>query len=206
MRPSCDRTERLAVNRNHWHDGGRLIAMSMVGWLVGGAAWVAALMLRPPAWSPDALRKAGDRSAASGAVVELDGAALYARHCQSCHRPDGRGVHAVFPPLDGNIRAQGDPRIAILAVLHGLQGPLIVQGTHYDGVMPEFGSLLEDRQIAGVLTHVRRAWGGHRAAIDADAVRALRLRHTRRQSAWSSLEELTQALDAKDLHAQDPRQ
>src|SRR5690606_34421753 len=41
---------------------------------------------------------AGDADAGS----TIDGAALYATHCQTCHQPNGNGLPGAFPPLKGS--------------------------------------------------------------------------------------------------------
>ena len=44
-------------------------------------------------------------------------------------------------------------------VIHGLQGELVVDGTTYNGVMTAQGAMLNDLQIAAVITYERQSWG-----------------------------------------------
>jgi nitrite reductase (NO-forming) len=45
-------------------------------------------------------------------------------------------------------------------VLHGLQGPVTVNGTTYNGQMPPM-QFLTDEEIAGALSFARASWGNH---------------------------------------------
>nr|WP_255657109.1 cytochrome c [Lysobacter lactosilyticus] len=85
-------------------------------------------------------------------------AELYATSCANCHGSRGEGRFPVFPPLAGSPRVTGDPaRLASIA-LNGMSGPIEVNGVAYDGLMPAFDHL-DDRELALVLSHVRRSWG-----------------------------------------------
>jgi len=94
-----------------------------------------------------------------------DGAALYARYCASCHRPDGQGQRAVFPPLQGHaaeLAATPEGRRRLIQTpLHGRQGPLVVDGVKYDGLMVPTRSL-RDEDLAALLNHVLSSWGNDR--------------------------------------------
>lgn len=95
------------------------------------------------------------------------GAEVYRRdaHCQTCHGEDANGaVENVYPPLRATQWINGDSERLIKIVLKGLWGPIEVKGKVYDpnkGVPPmtAFASLLNDREIAAVLTYVRIKFG-----------------------------------------------
>jgi mono/diheme cytochrome c family protein len=91
-----------------------------------------------------------------------DGEALYARYCASCHRADGQGQRAVFPPLKGHaaeLAATPEGRRRLIQTpLHGRQGPLLVDGVRYDGLMVPTRSL-RDEDLAAILNHVLASWG-----------------------------------------------
>ncbi|MBL4676018.1 MAG: PQQ-dependent sugar dehydrogenase [Mucilaginibacter sp.] len=105
------------------------------------------------------------------------GAALYRKYCMSCHQPNGKGDGNLFPPLAGSEWVIGGPyaekRLAIQAVLKGLQGPVTVKGHAYNSVMPSF-SQLSDKQIAQVLTYVRSQFGNNASMVTAEEVKASR--------------------------------
>ncbi len=86
-----------------------------------------------------------------------DGAAVYASNCASCHGANGEGVAGVFPPLAGHAAdlaaLDGGRAYLIDALLYGLQGAIVIDGTTYSGVMPAWGQLGDDA-IASVLDHI----------------------------------------------------
>jgi hypothetical protein len=70
----------------------------------------------------------------------------------------------------------------IAIALHGIAGPLVVAGDEFDAMMPGFASDLRfgDDALAGLLTHVRRAWGNAGEPIAPEAVAAQRAAHAGR--------------------------
>jgi mono/diheme cytochrome c family protein len=88
------------------------------------------------------------------------GEAAYAANCAACHQANGEGVAGAFPPLAGHAPdlALADRAYLPLVLLHGLQGPISVSGTAYNGVMPAWAQL-SDAQLADVLNYVLSAWG-----------------------------------------------
>jgi mono/diheme cytochrome c family protein/glucose/arabinose dehydrogenase len=91
------------------------------------------------------------------------GAEVYRReaHCITCHQADGQGLPAAqFPSISKSEWVTGSPQRLIRLVLHGLMGPIEVNGTKYPGQVPmtAFKGLRDD-EIAGVLTYVRNSFG-----------------------------------------------
>lgn len=104
-------------------------------------------------------------------------------HCETCHGTDGKGtVPNIYPPLNANEWVMGDDERLIKIVLKGLWGPIDVDGKTYDpstGVPPMtgFGGMLDDDEVAGVLTFVRARFGDKKAiakAIQPEAVAKVR--------------------------------
>lgn len=103
------------------------------------------------------------------------GEGVYLRICLGCHQHTGLGLPGAFPPLaDSPIVTEADPGKLIRIVLHGLQGPIEVQGITYISVMPPPGASLTDQDVADVLTYVRSAWGNEAAPVPVEAVTAIR--------------------------------
>lgn len=107
------------------------------------------------------------------------GAEIYHReaHCGTCHQPDGQGLPDVgFPPLADTKWATGDPERLIKLSLKGLMGPIEVKGKSYPGVVPmtPFEALLNDDELASVLTFVRNSFGNKASAISPQQVKAVR--------------------------------
>ena len=90
---------------------------------------------------------------------------------------DGEGLPGAFPPLAGSEWVTAaNPAVPIRTVLHGMQGPVTVKGTEYNGLMPAYGTGIEmsDEEVAAVLTYVRQSWGNDASAITAEQVAAER--------------------------------
>jgi mono/diheme cytochrome c family protein/glucose/arabinose dehydrogenase len=97
------------------------------------------------------------------------GAEVYRReaHCITCHQADGQGLPAAqFPSVAKSPWVSGDPRRLIRIVLHGLMGPIDVNGTKYPGQVPMTAFKgLSDQEVAGVVTYVRNAFGNQGSAV-----------------------------------------
>ena len=102
------------------------------------------------------------------------GRQVYELLCQACHMPDGRGMGTALPPLAGADYLLADRTRAIGVVLHGLSGPITVNGLGYNAAMPALGTMLSDQQVADVLTYVTNTWGNTGDAFTAAQVRAVR--------------------------------
>ena len=106
------------------------------------------------------------------------GAEVYRReaHCITCHQADGQGLPAAqFPSIAKSNWVNGDPRRLIRIVLHGLMGPIEVNGTQYPGQVPMTAFKgLSDKEVAGVVTYVRNAFGNQGSAVTPPQVAAER--------------------------------
>ncbi len=116
-----------------------------------------------------------------GAKKELfhKGEEIYNREgfCATCHQTDGRGLSASqFPPLAGVSWVTGNEDRLIKLTLKGIMGPIKVKGKTYPGQVPmtPFGGMLNDGEIAAVLTYVRNSFGNKASAISPDTVKKVR--------------------------------
>ncbi len=102
------------------------------------------------------------------APVAVEGAPIYGAQCAACHQATGAGIPGAFPPLANHAYElyQADRDYMPLVMLYGLQGPIEVHGTTYNGLMPAFPQL-DDDAIAAVLNHVLEAWSDAEALGDA---------------------------------------
>jgi len=93
------------------------------------------------------------------------GARIYRQQCAQCHGERGEGVPGAYPPLVGN-RAVTLPLTANLVqvVLGGGFAPA-TEGNPRPYGMPPFVMLLDDADVAAVLTHIRTSWGNQAAAV-----------------------------------------
>jgi mono/diheme cytochrome c family protein len=101
------------------------------------------------------------------------GRPLYQANCQVCHRVDGTGTPRIFPPLAGSDYLMADEARAISVVLHGLAGPITVNGQEYNLNMPAQGRL-SDGDVALILTYARNSWGNQGGPTTAEEVAAVR--------------------------------
>lgn len=98
-------------------------------------------------------------------------------YCGTCHQSDGKGLPASgFPPLHQTAYVNGNEERLIKLVLKGLQGPIEVNGIKYPGQVPmtPFEGLLNDNDVAAVLTYVRNSFGNKAPGISADKVKQVR--------------------------------
>ena len=114
----------------------------------------------------------------------VSGSQVYSARCASCHQSNGQGVSGAFPTLVGTSWVENEGQI-IRILLHGMQGEIVVQGETYNGNMPAWGEVLDDREMAAVITHVRQSWGNDYAEVTAEAVAAVRAATEGRTGAWS---------------------
>jgi len=99
--------------------------------------------------------------------------------CITCHQPDGRGLEASgFPPLSRTKWVLEDSERLIKLTLKGLLGPIEVKGKDYPGQVPmtPFEGMLNDNEVAAVLTYVRNSFGNKASVITPDQVKEVRAR------------------------------
>lgn len=115
-------------------------------------------------------------------------------HCITCHQADGKGMQGIYPPLTPNEWVNGDEERLIKLVLKGLWGPIDVAGTHFDpakGVPPMtgFGGLLNDEEVAAVVSYVRNSFGNNASFVKPETVAKVR-KATEKQENWYMVEDL----------------
>lgn len=109
----------------------------------------------------------------------IKGKAIYSKegYCTTCHQADGKGLSASgFPPLNNTPWVIRNDERLIKIVLKGLQGPIEVDGKQYPGQVPmtPFEKMLDDDDVASVLTYVRNSFGNNAPAISPDKVKQVR--------------------------------
>lgn len=110
-------------------------------------------------------------------------------HCITCHQANGQGLPNIYPPLTSKEWIAGDDVRLIKIALKGLWGPLEVDGKRFDptkGVPPMmgFGPMLNDQEMAAVLTYVRQSFGNDYAPITPEAVGKVRKATDSRANFW----------------------
>lgn len=127
----------------------------------------------------------------------IKGKDIYAREgfCATCHQPDGNGLSASgFPPLARTPWVEGDEERLIKIVLKGLQGPMEILNTKYSGQVPmtPFEGMLNDEEVAAVLTYVRNSFGNKAPAVTPEKVKEVRAAVNNKKGFYSPSELLKQ--------------
>lgn len=143
---------------------------------------------------PTFLRRLGCAVAALGGMAMAGpdagtmarGEKLYAEKCLICHQATGLGAPPAFPPLAGSEWWAGD-RVRLIRVLcEGLSGKIAVKGQSFDNAMP--AQMLDDGEVAAVLSFAGNTWGNAAGAFAAEEVAA-----ARRLSRFKTYAELARA-------------
>ena len=142
-------------------------------------------------FSPDPWLQSSDPVAQATAAAPqeetVSGASIYSARCANCHQGNGEGVPNAFPPLN-RARWVEDKGQIIRILLHGMQGEVEVRGSTYNGNMPAWGSVLSDKEIAAVITHVRQNWENDFPDVTEEEVAAVRSETEGRSEPWSAVE------------------
>ena len=101
------------------------------------------------------------------------GEALFAGTCSTCHQGNGQGMEGVFPPLANSDFIAANPDRVAEVILHGLQGPLTVNGKDYNSIMPPMSQLTDD-EVANIATYVLNSWGNPGGSVSKAEAAAIR--------------------------------
>ena len=74
-----------------------------------------------------------------------------------------------------------------IIALHGVRGPIMVNGSSYNMEMPAVQGM-DDKTVASVLTYIRREWGHQASAISVDEVKKVRQETSGREDQWTEKE------------------
>jgi mono/diheme cytochrome c family protein len=87
------------------------------------------------------------------------GRKIYERECVDCHGREGEGAPGAYPALAGNRAVTMNvPANVIRVVLSGGYLPATAGNPRPYG-MPPFAHVLNDHDIAAVVSYVRASWG-----------------------------------------------
>ncbi len=109
------------------------------------------------------------------------GLMLYRQYCGTCHGLDGMGVAQLAPPLYDSEYVSGSRHRLATILLHGMKGPLHIQGKRYEfaAVMPGMKNeaALSDQDIAIIMNYIRNTF-----ATASDDVGAALVSEVRKQA------------------------
>jgi alcohol dehydrogenase (quinone), cytochrome c subunit len=103
-----------------------------------------------------------------------DGARLYATFCMHCHGVDGRGFAPMLAPLAGNPNVLETSPLSLINVTLNGTDDLVIAGVPAPYPMPKYAPVLDDQQIADILTFIRGGWNNAAPAVGASDVAKLR--------------------------------
>jgi mono/diheme cytochrome c family protein len=93
------------------------------------------------------------------------GAKLYEKWCADCHLKNGAGIPPAYPPLANNqsisMEFAANP---VRMVMFGGYPPATAKNPRPFG-MPPFAQVMNDQEIAAVVTYIRQSWGNRAAAV-----------------------------------------
>ncbi|MQA38771.1 cytochrome c [Rugamonas aquatica] len=116
-----------------------------------------------------------ERDKSVEAVAYLSaGAKLYEKHCADCHGAGGGGLPPGYPPLAGNRALTMEQAVnPIRIVLNGGFAPG-TEGNPRPYGMPPFGHVLNDTEVAQVVSYLRSAWGNNAPPVNGNDVNRYR--------------------------------
>ncbi|MEO8014596.1 MAG: cytochrome c [Polaromonas sp.] len=111
------------------------------------------------------LEKIAAPGPASPSLDTVKTAKLYEQHCAQCHGAQGEGIAHAYPPLAGNRAVTMDATDNLVQmVLNGGFAPA-TKGNPRPFGMPPFVLVLDDSEVAGLISHIRSSWGNQAGAV-----------------------------------------
>ena len=150
---------------------GKVVASKEVLYLVAYLQSLKQTKLPDGTPTPDFLYKREQKQqAGSKQEMKVDGAVLYATHCQSCHQASGEGLPGAFPALKGSpVVLDDNPELMVDIIMNG-----------YDA-RPDFGVMspvgtnanLSAEEITAIMNHEKTSWGNNAKQVSPEEVKKL---------------------------------
>lgn len=125
------------------------------------------------------------------------GAKLYRQICAACHQADGTGAEGLAPPLVDSEHILPSEKLGLI-ILHGLRGPIEVNGTMYDmnHAMPGLNTnaTLSDKDISALVSYVTNAFSKYPKGLGQDKVKELRKVSPPKEDGGFTIEELDETI------------
>lgn len=105
------------------------------------------------------------------------GAKMFYQICASCHGANGQGIDGLAPPLMSSEHVKNIERLTLI-VLHGLEGPVHVNGEEYNINLAMPGLIrnetISDKDIADIISYVTNAFSDVPKTLSNERVKELR--------------------------------
>ncbi len=103
---------------------------------------------------------------------------LFRNICATCHGVDGDGIDGLAPPLKNSEYVKGSTEKLALIILHGLSGPIHVNGKLYDMniVMPGLANNPDftDKDLQDIISYINNAFTNKSENISIEKIKLLR--------------------------------
>ncbi len=107
-----------------------------------------------------------------------NGLRLFRTICATCHGADGKGIQDLAPPLKGSEYIDGSMKRLAAIILHGVSGPISVNGKLYqlNNEMPALlnNNAISNEDIADIIRFTQNAFAKNGKNISADDVKKQR--------------------------------
>jgi len=115
------------------------------------------------------------------------GRQLYLETCMACHQIHGKGMASLAPPLVNSPWVLGSENRLIRIALQGIHGPLTINNTEWNLVMPgqSVNPRMTDQNLSAVLTYIRREWGNGAEPVKHESVEKIRSATKERILPWT---------------------
>ncbi len=109
-------------------------------------------------------------------LVDADtpGGKIFTQVCAACHMPNGSGVPGMHPTLTTSAVVAGDSNRLIDVLLKGPALALPVDREKFSNVMPPFGPIYSDDDLASVINFLRKNFAKSAPAVTAAQIAARR--------------------------------
>jgi len=101
------------------------------------------------------------------------GSHIYADECSACHMTGGTGEPGIIPALKQSPVVNAAKPVTLAHVVLNGGRSVGTQDAPTASAMPAFDGILNDQDVADVLTYVRNSWGNAAPAVTADQVSKL---------------------------------
>lgn len=105
------------------------------------------------------------------------GAKMFYQICASCHGANGQGIDGLAPPLMGSEHVKNTERLALI-ILHGLEGPVHVNGEEYNLNLAMPGLIrnetITDKDIADIISYITNAFSDVPKTLSKERIHELR--------------------------------
>ncbi len=98
------------------------------------------------------------------------GKALYNERCANCHKQNGEGLGALYPPVRNSDYLNAHWKQLPCIIYRGLKGPMNVNGVNFDWEMPG-NKTMDEIQMSALLTYMQDRWRGLNTVVSYEEAR-----------------------------------